>query len=893
MRALYFSHSYASEDRRFNEHIWKLFARKGFYAWIDTGLDGGRHGSKLPMEIGFNEWMLSRCSGFVAVVPRRKSPYQALEYRLAMRMGLPTLVLMQEGGGFGAIYTDAHEFPSSWVPFWHKDTQEDLEAVVDKFKESVEAHALARSDLYSVGLWRPKSKGGNLRVALLQPTEEAGEWFEVQRKLLENTDHFWDILLPNNFRHAHDLVKETSQRIDLLVLDVGPRGTPRELVGYLDGLGIPQCRVCQIQNQLEADELGKYLSSKPRPPYRCQNDTTMLPVFLDGLKLDEQMEPVFFWQSTPQLVRHLKNIAKRIETFRSGLTPDEGGTRVDLVTHQAAKSYFSQRYQQSDQGDVFLSFAGSSEASGLADRLAAILRFLDFRCFHYRDSDISTDGRLESGELVMEGLRLRVQEADVVVIFFDKAYLTSQYCQAEMRQAAQLHAQGQLELRAYAINDELKLPDEMNDINVFMSRGKWSDEALEQKIVDDIEQSVFTVRWPLREEERRKLGAWLTEDGQNESAAVRRLLTQSGVIEDELDSLDCDWSGADWFESFLSLPEVPGKRRRARELIALLILSVAEDSPERMEYANAWLRKRRLLGWSPRLIHHDQDVVTIGPEVTLAGLSIQKGNDINVGQRLGKIVPEVLNGRQQLILDAEPGSLEVPIEWTREYADAEPIAVRRPISWRLPFEQTRNCLFDDISSGALPPSVLILALDAEDISPQQELRELKSQLDKIYYESFWPQELVRPMVCRNSQELESCLTDCKEQIVHIAGHLNNNGLQVSSEMLKAEDLAKALSNSDVRILVLNGCEGGTPRSPLAFEYATLAERIVRDANVPEIVGHRGLLREDDGLAFALKFYECFFCYFDPAKAAFEARKAGSNDLRLSPIIISQRGVCAV
>jgi hypothetical protein len=890
MKTLYFSHSYAPEDRRFNEHIWKLFMKRGFHTWIDTGLEGGWSGNKLPMEIGFNEWMLSRCAGFVAVVPRRNSPYQALEYRLALRMGLPTLVLVQEGGGLGAIYTEAHEYPVLWQPFWDRETQKNLEDVVYQFAERVKVHSRARSELYSVGWWRPKSSGGSLRLAILQPTEKAVEWFEVQRQLQEDTDHLWELLQPSNFHHAHDLILATSQKIDLLVLDVGPNGTPRELVGYLDGLGIPQCRVCKVQDQLEADELGKYLSGKPRPPYRSQKAPATLPVFFDGLKIDEQMEPVFFWQSWPQLVKRLKNLTRRIEAFRSGLSPDEGGSRVDLVTHQAARQYFAQRYRQSDQGNVFLSFAGSGGVPDLADRLAVIIRFLDFRCFHYRDADVITDGRLESGELVMEGLQLRVHEADVVVLFVDEAYLKSSYCQAEMRQAAQLHAQGQLELLVYAVNDELKLPDEIKEINVFVHRGEWCDEALEQRIIDDIRKSVFAVQWPLREEERYMLGEWLTEDDRKESVTIRRLLTQSGVNENELDSLDCDWSKDDWFESFLRLPKAPEKRRRARELIALLILAVAEDNPDRMPYANSWLRRRRLLGWSPRLIHPDEDVVAIDPTVTLPGLSVTSGDEATVGQKLGQIVPGVLNGRQRLILDAEPGSMEVPIEWAREYEAAEPIAVRRPICWRLPFKQTRKCLFDDLSSGALPPAVLILALDAEDISPQKELRELKGQLDKIYYEYFWPQELIRPMVCNSVQKLESRLTDCKEQILHVAGHLSSDGLQVSSEILAAEDLTRALSKSDVRMIVLNGCKGGTPRSPLAFEYATLAERIIRDAGVPEIVGHRGLLREDDGLAFARKFYDCYFHHFDPARAAFEARKAGSKYLRLSPIAISQRGV---
>ena len=889
MRTLYFSHSYNPKYRPFNEHIWNLLLKKGFQAMIDTGLDQGWHGNRWPMEISFNEWMLSRCDGFVAVLPNGESQYQKLEYRLALRMGLPTLLFMQEGGGLGTMYAEPHGFPGSWQRFWQKGTQDALESAIDGFAKSVEAYRETHAELASIGLWLPRANEGDLTIGLLQPIEDATEWFSLQLLLKDEAPRYtWYVYPPTNFSHPHDLILTTSQKIDLLVLDVGPRGTPRELVGYLDGLGIPQFRVCKVADQMEADELGKHLSGKQRFPYRQESDQRTLPRLLDGLKLDEQMEPVFFWQSWPQLAERLKSLMVRIEQFRSGLSVEKGGSRIEVDTRESSKKYFSQRYHNTQLGNVFISFAGSGGATSLAGRLAPILRFLDCRCFQYRDPDSTSEGRLESGELIMAGLQLRVDQADVVVLFLDQKYLDSPYCTAEMQQALELRRKGRLEIRAYT-TEKLKLPDEMKDINPFEHQGQWTDEVLEEKIVKDILESVNSIRWPLREEERSKLRQWLIDDDQNNGTAVRRLLVQSGVKDSDIDSQEIDWSKDSWFESFLYLPESPEKRQRRRELIALLILALVERTPDRLATARIWLLQRRLLPRAPRLVVLDEEVVTIDPGLTSMGLTVQLAEKIAVGQSLREKVPNVLIGRHRLILDAEPRSLEVPIEWTRENAETKPVAVRRPICWRLPFEKTRKCFFETFSSSELPPTILILALESDDITPEAEQRELKERIDKIYRKNYWPPELIRSRVCKTVQDLESRLTNCMEQVVHVAGHIGSKGLRVSSDILTSEKVARALSNSDVRLIVLNGCDGGTPQSPLAFEYATLAECLVRDGNVPEIVAHRGPLRDDDGLAFALTFYESFFSQFDPARAAFEARRTGSEDLEYSPIVISQRG----
>jgi hypothetical protein len=76
MYRLYFSHSYDPEDLRFNEHLWKLLMSAGFHAWIDSGREvvprstAAQPGARRPMDISFNEWMMSQCDGFVAIVPK-------------------------------------------------------------------------------------------------------------------------------------------------------------------------------------------------------------------------------------------------------------------------------------------------------------------------------------------------------------------------------------------------------------------------------------------------------------------------------------------------------------------------------------------------------------------------------------------------------------------------------------------------------------------------------------------------------------------------------------------------------------------------------------------------------------------------------------------------------
>ena len=304
---LYFSHSYDLEDLRFNQHFWKLLMAKEFHAWIDTGRDiavnKDQSGVRRPMDIAFNEWMMSQCDGFAVIVPRkRKSPYQQLEYRLAERMGVPRLVALPEGGTFKAPEREIVSYPTSWKLFWNDDAQSRLRDRIADFAVLVTSHEAAGEVLRSVGHWRARRTKGQLDVALFAPRADDLEWHTLQVLLQENDEVDWTLLSPVNIQVERELLEQT---FDLLVVDVGPRGTPQEALGYIHAIGIPQIRLCRVRNDDEEQDIEAFLDGGPRRKPRSLYEQVapsepvraLIPRFLDGFKLDKKMQPVIFWKT--------------------------------------------------------------------------------------------------------------------------------------------------------------------------------------------------------------------------------------------------------------------------------------------------------------------------------------------------------------------------------------------------------------------------------------------------------------------------------------------------------------------------------------------------------------------------------------------------------------------
>lgn len=901
MSRLYFAHSYQPGMRRFNERIWRALMDCGFTTWIDRGVEQGTEGRRYPMDVSFNEWMMSRCDGFIAVAPPGASRYLDLEYRLALRMGLPTLVMAAEGASVMAGKPD-HEFPVSWTSFLSLFHSDRIRRLAADFAERVDA-AKGWREAHRAGGRRLKVCKSRPGVALLPPSGQDPQWSEARRLL---RSHAPTLLLPENFQRPGELIDQLDGECDLLVVDVGANGTPREMLGYLEAHGIALVRVCRVEGiEPEAPAAVPWdaVDLPIRDPYvqwtekdgaRRSGATTwsQLSPLTDGLRIDRGMRPVLFWNSAEQLADRVSSLLKRIEGFRAGFDEDSSAQTLKLETQGQARKYFA---PPESANSVFLSFAGGVDTSptgqqkrALADQLARVFRFHDLRCFHYKDKDGGADGRLESGELVNQGLEKRIDEADVVVILFDQAYRDSEFCMGELKQAMALSERGLLKVRAYKL-EESDLPlDEFKDMNVYEHAGNWGDAGLLDGLVADVVTDSDHALAALRETEAMTIKSWLREDGRQTGSSVHRMMTLAGVPGDELAALRIDWDKADactCVDQLLKQPEAKVERPRRRALLTLLLDALSTNRPERKRLVARWMRANALVGRMPETAVTFEHIVEVPEALTPVALNADR---VVLGQKIGQAVPGVLHLATPLALRADRRAAEVPIEWARENAETEPVCVRRQIRWILPHSETRQPLIEDVSTRALPPRYLLLALKGEHIDPKREIDGLRGELVELYLKNDWPPEFVRAEVCQNVDAVKLQLENCSFDIVHIAGHMGADALQVASEQISSEVLGRWLAESAVRLVVLNGCEGARPASDLALHGAAIADKLVQLGKVPEVVAHRIRLTDADGMAFASSFARAFVKTFDAAAACFDARRAGSIDLRLSPVLFSQR-----
>lgn len=806
---------------------------------------------------------------------------------------------------FKADDNEIVKYQTGWKDFWKDDNQAEFAKRIDDFSKLVESHKTAGQVLKTAGRWRRRLNSPRLNIALLFPRADNPEWHDLHEQLQQNTEFDWTFLSPSNIQIETGLLKEV---FDVLVVDVGPRGTPLEALGYIQATGVPQIRLCRVRDEAEVRVLGRFLSTEPqhRPRSVYQQDppdepaATSIPRLLDGFKLDAEMRPVIFWTTVTEAAKQILDTTNRILTFRSGAPREEGGIVEPIDTFKSAKKYFDQYWQRAGRGSVFISFAGNGGASNLADRLAKILRFQYLRCFQYRDPDSGSEGRLESGEDVDGGLTLRLEQADIVVYLIEESFLASEYCQRELAQGRELRNQGHIELRAYSLEKLEEHPPELKGISIrnFPAAKNWTDPQIEEQVVADVEASADVLGWALRKRDRETLAAWLKEDQRDSVEEVSALLGRMGndALKNEIKSYATAATVDAWLDTVLKLPKGGGRQRRARQIVALLLLAVTYANSERLKIATSWLHERRLLQW-PALKGSEEEYVPIEGTFVFEYAFIKAKHDLTIeemraiGQKLAKQYGDTLKSSGPLCVTARIDFLAVPIEWVCESQDDEPLAVRRPVRWHLREIRGRACVSDSIAKKAIPPNALVLALASRNINPQEQMRRLKLVLRSRYQALGWPPEFVGEFECRSVNDVLSRLRGCQEQVVHITGHMGAAGLQVGGELLQAIDLASAFRASDVRLVVLNGCEGGKSKSPVASAYLTLADRLIRDADIPEIVAHRCKISESDALAFAEAFYTAFFRSddgFDPAKSAMEGRKAGPSRLRYSPVVLSQR-----
>jgi hypothetical protein len=883
-RRVYFAHGYKADDRPINEFFWGELRAQRFYAWIDTGLSRGGTGDKLAMDVAFNEWMLSQCDGFVAIVRNRESSYQLLEYRLATRMRLPRLVFVEEGRAFPKPLPDTRlQYPGQWQRFFDDDLQNRIHAAIGRFGSEVDTFAGVRSSLTSAGFWSRSAGGGSLNVALLPP--RGGAWDAVSDGLRGMWDEnvSFKTLHPKDVRAEFSILGELSN-FDLLVVDVGPHGTPPELVGFLHGIGIPQIRVCRVESDAERQSLARTLPREaPARSLADADSSAGLPRFLDGYQLDKAMTPVGFWSEPTEFLAHLRSTIERITSFQSNVHR--------LETRRESRRYFGLRHPQPPRANVFLSFAGAGNASAVTENIAAALRFSGFHCFHYTDPGLKGEGRLESGEDINDGLRMRVDDSDIVVAFLDENYEKSTYCMNELEIAVALSQKGDLSLLPFSLKDGRPPPASLRGIAIktYPENPGWASREAVEDLIEAVEDAATRMD-RLEGLEAGILESWLDKDGRVQREDLLRLLTNRNVPEKDARAWLAGLPEGAWRDALLAVPHESPTRQRHKAMITLLLLSLAEEDVTRRETVERWLRLTKLLNWSGIGYPKHEDVVEVG--VPQLGTS-PPSDVVLLGEALGQEYPSLLKSSDPLCLNADARVLANPLEYTRQGRDGEPLALLRPVRWRLKKATTRTSLHQDRTDRALPPSVLLLALAAEDLgTPDREVREVSQLLRGEYRKLAWPDARIETRQVGSADELLRTLTDVRHGIVHVAGHSGYAGLQVGRELVPGEKIAQALNGSDVRLLVLNGCSAAAPRSPLATGTVSLVDLLVTRGRVAEIVAHRNEITDEDAVAFALRFFSEFCRDLDVGRAVREARTAGSERLQLTPIAVSNRPVTA-
>lgn len=883
MRRIYLSHSYQAAHRPINEFFWELL-RKRFFTWIDTGLDAGKTGTQLAMDVAFNEWMLSQCDGFVAIVPKRRpvSAYQHLEYRLAIRLGLPRLLIIDEDIDLKHPSSDPDiKYTSDWKRFFFDGTTQALiGARIQSFHEQVESFAQALESHSPSMRWIRRSQK-RLKVGLLPPQE--GAWLGLAKELRKRLNDEADIetLQPEELR-AEFYVVDKLRGYDVLLIDVGTAGTPLELVGYLHGIGVPQIRVCRVDSEPQKEQLERTLEGGTLARSLAEAGDPLeptLPRFFDGYRLDQGMSPIGFWQTREELLNYAERTVRRILQFT--------GARRRLETRSDARDYFGLRQPETAPVNVFISFAGSSSARPATEKIVEALRFSGFQCFHYQDPGLTGQGRLNTGEALKDGLRMRVEESDIVVVFADDAYRASDHCMNELSTALELRARGELELLTYAL-DNAQLPQVLNNADIvpkiFGPRGQWEDLETLEEIITAVNE---TAKKAHRTIDAHVLAQWFEQDGRATGSDLLRPLIQSGAdAKAAMDWLNSLTKTTPLAQAVLGDSEYPA----ARGLLTVLLLSLCEERPTRTALVQTWLRQSRLLNWSGIAQLQEEEAHSV--RAPALGVTVPK-DERQLGELLGRAFPELFPADERrcapLCLIADALALTTPLEFAHRGPGTDYLALLRAMRWTLKNASARSSLHAMRTEREMPPSVLLLELASDLAGPPREIAELSTCIRDEFVRLGWPVSRVRSKRIESPLALLRTLENTRHGIVHLAGHMGPGGVEVAGERVDGEALGRALNDSQVRLLVLNGCGTAEAEAGAESTSLTLAELLVRRGRVPEVVAHRGSILENDAVNFALRFYVEFLLDLDLGRAVFEARCTGrTSKMRLMPVAISQR-----
>jgi hypothetical protein len=267
--------------------------------------------------------------------------------------------------------------------------------------------------------------------------------------------------------------------------------------------------------------------------------------------------------------------------------------------------------------------------------------------------------------------------------------------------------------------------------------------------------------------------------------------------------------------------------------------------------------------------------------------------------------PEALpeNPSPRYRIDCKVEEIEIPAEWAALSRADGPIARNWPVCRRIsnvaaPTRKTIEAMFHQ-GEGA-PPRALLFGYGSASLPEvPEELRTIKTLIEKKYQQNEWPTELVR-LVGREEargEYLKTLLEDSDFEILHLAGHAAwNNGNPVlavapeeGSPFIRGEELGSCLQKSMVRFVYLSCCGGAAgPGQLLSSWRKTLCHEVLK-AGVPEVAAYVWPVNDGRSVPFTKDFYESFMSDFDAPAAMFEARRAceENNPLWAASVLITQ------
>jgi hypothetical protein len=902
----YFSHSYRPEDRAANMAVWRRLNAAGLEFAVDPPSR-----DKRPMDVTFLERMMQRSHCFIAIVPNRSreapddvdgiiptwSPYQALEYRLALRVDKPRLVIVEQGIGAGPL-------PKGETVVWFKRANLALSDEFDSEVEKLVSYARSRE--------RPSATMPNVGILCWRPTEEA--WSNLALRVSEKIGEDCEILAVDE-QTLDNKILARARDLSVLIVDMNPRVTPAYLVGMLHGAGVPMYRTCLLETEETAEIWAASLGLTPALPALrgLPASKNLRPRLLNNYQVDPRVQPVLFWnpatieESTDTIVRSVGGYWHRENKLQ--------------VPKNGREYFLSLRGNR-----VFISTPGN-----LLDLTAQVKEALDdsgMPAFHYR---VST---MPGGREWRPHLEFQINSSDLFLGFITESYWERAECIDEMEQAIDRWERHEMLIVLYASDPLPPLPAFFSGLQanrfgnaaetcvrvVAEVRDRFNDGAQEStEKVATLLTELISRHAPLEEETR--LAAWLGDVCRLEVADAQRIAKRA---------FSAAAAGRALELVGVLLATIPVERYQGRAL-GRLCLHLRKLEPARAKRAELsklfsslrlFPKLHDIHAWIARQRRGAEVILRLDPAAprqlleSLLQAAGHMSDPVALARSLGQEIAKYIAVNDKAAL-AKPGArvcvacnvehLAVPLEWAVPDGLAEPLSRARPVFRRVEDlypAARRAALEQQFHSGLTGPPRVLLFGHATASLPHvtTELNTLETLLTKRYGELGWPAELVYRVPSNDATggQLAALLAGSDYEVVHLVGHAGFDGgkpvIQVAAEdgspgRVTGEELSSWLRTSAVRFVYLSCCEGAAtdPNQPRAAGWQQSLCKDLLEAGVPEVLGYIWQVGDTSSVAFTKVFYDAYFPAFDAPGALYAARHEStrSDALWASSILVKQ------